>query len=222
MFSMSQVNGDVRRYGWRELSTTPEGAGVYAWYAKLLISSADLKEFTENVFRLSGAGEDPRAYVMESLERLIFRRYHEDNYQVTVSGPLKPRYVGEAAHQTSLSQSLVERLCIDPTRLGIIAETLSVAAPAFTAPLYIGMATSLRERLMKHKTLIEKLRDAKSRKSTDEMIDGDAGFARQVVARQFDPTNLFVHVRLVNSDSNEHVDIENVLNRINFPIFGRN
>lgn len=222
MFSMSQVSGDVDRYGWRELSTAPEASGVYAWYAKLLIGSADLADFTDNVNRLSLRGEDPRAYVTEALERLIFRRYHEDNYQVTVSGPLKPRYVGEAAHQTSLSQSLVERLCADPTRLAIIAETLSVAAPAFTAPLYIGMATSLRERLMKHKTLIEKLRDAKSRRSTEEMIDGDAGFARQVVARQFDPTNLFVHVRLVNSLSNEHVDIENVLNRINFPIFGRN
>lgn len=219
---MSQVNNDVHRYGWRELSTAPDESGVYAWYAKLLISSADLNDFKDNVYRLNADGEDPRAYVTESLERLIFRRYHEDNYQVTVSGPLKPRYVGEAAHQTSLSQSLVERLCLDPTRLGIIAETLSVAAPAFTAPLYIGMATSLRERLMKHKTLIEKLRDAKSRKATDEMIDGDAGFARQVVARQFDPTNLFVHVRLVKSISNEHVDIENVLNRINFPIFGRN
>ncbi|WP_411565789.1 hypothetical protein ACLIN3_24080 [Pseudomonas orientalis] len=222
MFSMSQVSGDIYRYGWRELSTAPEEPGVYAWYAKLLIGSADLNDFTENVNRLTSKGDDPRAYVTEALERLIFRRYHEDNYQVTVSGPLKPKYVGEAAHQTSLSQSLVERLCIDPTRLAIISETLSVAAPAFTAPLYIGMATSLRERLMKHKTLIEKLRDAKSRKSTEEMMDGDAGFARQVVARQFDPTNLFVHVRLVNSISNEHVDIENVLNRINFPIFGRN
>ncbi|WAC45408.1 hypothetical protein OU997_04245 [Pseudomonas sp. SL4(2022)] len=219
---MSQVNGDVRRYGWRELSTAPEESGVYAWYARLLISSADLNDFTENVSRLSAEGIDPRSYVGEALERLIFRRYHEDNYQVTVSGPLKPRYVGEAAHQVSLSQSLIERLCLDPSRLGVIAETLSVAAPAFTAPLYIGMATSIRERLMKHKALIEKLRDAKSRKAADEMTDGDAGFARQIVARQFDPTNLFVHVRLVKSISNEHVDIENVLNRINFPIFGRN
>lgn len=222
MSDMSQVNGDVRRFGWRELSRAPEEPGVYAWYAKLLISTADLSSFTENVHRRVAGGEDPRSYVSEVLERLIFRRYHEDNYQVTVSGPLKPRYVGEAAHQISMSQSLIERLCEDPERLRIIAETLAVAAPAFTAPLYIGMATSLRERLMKHKTLIEKLRDAKSRKSTDEITDGDAGFARQIVARQFDPTNLFVHVRLVNSLGNEHVDIENILNRINFPIFGRN
>jgi hypothetical protein len=219
---MSQINSDVLRFGWRELSTAPEVPGVYAWYAKLLISTADLNEFAEKVNELSSQSIDPRPYVMDSLERLIFRRYHEDNYQVTVSGPLKPKYIGEAAHQASLSQSLVERLCLDPTRLAIIAETLAVAAPAFTAPLYIGMATSLRERLMKHKSLIEKLRDAKSRRANDEVLDGDAGFAKQIVARQFDPTNLFVHVRLVEAAGNEYVDIENVLNRINFPIFGRN
>jgi hypothetical protein len=49
-----------------------------------------------------------------------------------------------------------------------------------------------------------------------------AGFANQVIARNFDPTNLFVHVAEVNVDTGEHNDLENILNRINYPIFGRN
>ena len=222
MSDLSQVINGLIRYEWRDLATALEEPGVYAWYSNLFVSTADVDQFEQTVIEMRTKGGNVLEYIQERLDQLIFRRYREDNYQVQLTGALKPRFSGEALHQPTLSPGLLERLAEDPTRFRQIAEALSGAAPAFTAPLYIGMAKSLRERLMKHKTLIERLLDSRSNRGVSEIDDGDAGFARQIVARRFDPTNLFVHVRVVNVKSNEQVDVENILNRINFPIFGRN
>jgi hypothetical protein len=97
---------------------------------------------------------------------------------------------------------------------------LSQAAPFFTAPLYIGMASNLRSRLLHHKKLITQFSDNPGSVMGEE---GGSGFAKQVVARGFDPTQLFVAcIAIDDIESDEQVDLENILNRINFPIFGRN
>lgn len=211
----------IRTLSWTEIEQAPEAAGVYAWYSKLQISKADVADFVTKVTNAKARDEqEARLLVEAALDRFIFNPYRESPYQVILSGQLKPRFNGEIKHEPSRSDSLVARLVKSPERFIAVAQVLSVVAPAFTAPLYIGMAANLRIRLRNHKRKIIEYRNQHRSPDLDESVE--AGFARQVAARGFDPTNLFVHVTEVNVDTGEQNDIENILNRINYPIFGRN
>jgi hypothetical protein len=195
--------------------------GVYAWYSRLVISRADIDTVIKRIGEAKLSGDvRARAEVEDALDRFIFSPYRETPYQVALRGQLKPKFSGEVAHEPSKSESLVGRLASNPERFRAVSEILKSAAPWFTAPLYIGMAINLRARLKQHRNKIVELRDLQSLGSIDDVAE--AGFANQVVARNFDPTNLFVHIAEVNVDTGEHNDLENILNRINYPIFGRN
>lgn len=207
-----------RALAWSEIDQAPQVPGVYAWYAKLVISKADVERVISDTKAAQALGViQSREVIEDALNKFIFGPYHESPYQIALRGQLKPRYSGEIQHEPAKSDSLVERLSTDPDRFRLIAEVLRDAAPWFTAPLYIGMAKNLRQRLRQHRNKIVELRDLHGRDSNPE-----AGFANQIVARNFDPTNLFVHIAEVNIEGGEHNDLENILNRINYPIFGRN
>lgn len=206
---------------WSEIDLAPESPGVYAWYSKLVISKADIDAIVRRINEAKVIGEtNARAEVEEALNRFVFNPYRENPYQVTLRGQLKPKYSGQIEHEPARSESLIDRLVETPERFFAISEILKTAAPWFTSPLYIGMAINLRGRLRQHKNKIVELRDLHGQQDFDNTAD--AGFASQVVARNFDPTNLFVQITEVNVDSSEHNDLENILNRINYPIFGRN
>lgn len=211
-----------KAYSWLEIDQTPQTTGVYAWYSRLQISRADVDSVIAEVSAKFARGEEAQAKVAveRALDRFVFAPYRETPYRVELRGALKPRYGGEVNHEPSRSDSLVDRLAKEPHRFRVIAEILAGVAPGFTAPLYIGMAANLRTRLRKHKRNIIELRDNGWSPSAQDF--SDAGFANQVVARGFEPTNLFVMIAEVPIDTSEHNDIENLLNRINFPIFGRN
>lgn len=206
---------------WSEIDLAPETLGVYAWYSRLVISKADINNIVKRV-QIAQQESDvrARAEVEDALDRFIFSPYRETPYQVALRGQLKPKFSGAVIHEPSKSDSLIERLASSPERFHTIAEVLKSAAPWFTAPLYIGMAVNLRSRLKQHRNKIVELRDLQGFASIDDAAE--AGFANQVVARNFDPTNLFVHIAEVDVDTGEHNDLENILNRINYPIFGRN
>jgi len=208
-------------FTWAKLKEAPEVPGVYAWYVRLFLGEADLREFESAVVyernRQTGGEE---AIVSAMLQRHFFHPFQETAYKVRLDGALKPKYRGELEHEPASSQTLVDRLIDDPSRLRQIASVLNMAAPFFTAPLYIGMATNLRARLLKHKSLINSFADNPGTVGSDE---GSAGFARQVVARGFNPTQLFVAcIPIEGIENDEQNDLENILNRINYPIFGRN
>ena len=210
-----------RALTWSEIDLAPESAGVYAWYARLVISKADIDEVIKRITAAKMCGEaQARAEVEDALDRFIFSPYRETPYQVALRGQLKPKFSGEVAHEPSKSESLVGRLASNPERFRAVSDILKTAAPWFTAPLYIVMDINLRSRLRQHRNKIVELRDLQGHGSIDDVAE--AGFANQVVARNFDPTNLFVHITEVNVDTGEHNDLENILNRINYPIFGRN
>jgi hypothetical protein len=210
-----------RALTWSEIDLAPETPGVYAWYSRLAISKADIDAIVKRVNEAKLDGEaKAREEVEDALDRFIFSPYRETPYQVALRGQLKPKFTGEVAHEPSRSESLVGRLAANPERFRAISDILKTAAPWFTAPLYIGMAINLRSRLKQHRNKIVELRDLQGHGSIEDAAE--AGFANQVVARNFDPTNLFVHIAEVNVDTGEHNDLENILNRINYPIFGRN
>lgn len=210
-----------RSLTWSEIDLAPETPGVYAWYSRLVISKADIDAVINRVREAKQQGEiQARAEVEDALDQFIFSPYRETPYQVALRGQLKPKFSGEVIHEPSKSESLVGRLASNPERFRTVSEVLKTAAPWFTAPLYIGMAINLRSRLRQHRNKIVELRDLQGHGSIDDIAE--AGFANQVVARNFDPTNLFVQIAEVNVDTGEHNDLENILNRINYPIFGRN
>ncbi len=210
-----------RALAWSEIDQAPETQGIYAWYSRLVISKADIESVVKRVNTARSQGEvQARTEVESALERFIFGPYQETPYQVALRGQLKPKYSGEVLHEPAKSDLLIGRLAEEPERLRVIADVLKTVAPWFTAPLYIGMAKNLRSRLRQHRNKIVELRDLHGGLAAD--ISAEAGFANQVVARNFDPTNLFVHIAEVNVDTGEHNDLENILNRINYPIFGRN
>lgn len=217
------MNSTPETFTWARLNEAPEAPGVYAWYVRLFLGEADLRSFEQSVIEQRDrrpSGGRPDLVVSEMLERHFFHPFQETAYKVRLDGPLKPKYRGQLEHEPSSSEQLVERLVENPSRLRQIAGVLNQAAPFFTAPLYIGMAKNLRSRLLKHKSLINDFADHPGSVSSDE---GSAGFARQVVAREFNPTQLFVVcIPIEGIEQQEQVDLENILNRINFPIFGRN
>jgi hypothetical protein len=206
---------------WAQIDLAPEVPGIYAWYSRLQISKADIEAVIKRIESAKLLGENhARAEVESALDRFIFNPYRETPYQVALRGQLKPKFSGEVLHEPTRSDSLIGRLAQNPERFRAIADILKGAAPWFTAPLYIGMAINLRSRLRQHKNKIIELRDLQTQGAADDVTE--AGFANQVVARNFDPTNLFVHIAEVRVDTGEHNDLENILNRINYPIFGRN
>lgn len=210
-----------RALTWSEIDLAPETPGVYAWYSRLVISKADIEAVISRVRVARQESETlARIEVEDALDRFIFSPYRETPYQVALRGQLKPKFSGEVLHEPSKSESLIGRLASNPDRFRTVSEVLKTAAPWFTAPLYIGMAINLRSRLKQHRNKIVELRDLQGVASIDDAAE--AGFANQVVARNFDPTNLFVHIAEVDVDTGEHNDLENILNRINYPIFGRN
>jgi hypothetical protein len=210
-----------RALTWSEIDLAPETPGVYAWYSRLVISKADIDDIVKRVRMARQESEaKARLEVEDALDRFIFSPYRETPYQVALRGQLKPKFSGEVLHEPSKSDSLIGRLASNPERFRTVSEVLKSAAPWFTAPLYIGMAINLRSRLKQHRNKIVELRDVQGLASIDDAAE--AGFANQVVARNFDPTNLFVHIAEVDVDTGEHNDLENILNRINYPIFGRN
>lgn len=206
---------------WAEIELAPESSGIYAWYVRLAISKADIEA---SIKRIEAAREKSiqagRNEAESTLDRFIFNPYKESPYAVLLRGQLKPRYGGEISHEPIKSDSLINRIMESPERLRTIADVLKIASPSFTAPLYIGMAVNLRKRLRQHRNKISELRDQKNSLDIDDT--SEAGFANQVVARNFDPTNLFVHIVEIEIDTSENNDLENILNRINYPIFGRN
>jgi hypothetical protein len=208
-----------RVLGWTEIELAPPRTGVYAWYSRMRISKADVND---TISRVKAAVDSQTAHnlIENALDRFIFNPYRESPYRVLLRGQLKPKFIGDVEHEPSRSDSLVTRLARNPERLHVIAALLGDAAPAFTSPLYIGMAVNLRARLRTHKSKITEFRE--QRTNTEADSTPEAGFARQVVDRGFDPTNLFVHIAEVDVEAGEHNDIENILNRINYPIFGRN
>jgi hypothetical protein len=184
------------------------------------MSKADVERA---IFRINEAKALGDREAMEAvgaiLSQFFFVPLREAPFSLKLSGPLKPNYMGEVSHEPSMSADLLNRIARDPERLRTISNVLKESAPWFTAPLYIGMADDLFERLSRHKALITRFRENVSSSSVG--AEG-ASFAKQIVERGIEPETLFVQVLEVSTATRENSDIENLLNRINFPILGRN
>ena len=66
------------------------------------------------------------------------------------------------------------------------------------------------------------LKDRKSLVFSEEASKNDRNFAERVNSRGFILNDLFVCVSEIDSDNGLHNTIENIINRVNHPILGRN
>ncbi len=214
-------------YSLRDLDSAPLESGVYAWYFRYTLTKRDIEKIINELSNMPSGATPERCERMEGfLSSILFTVFQEEPYNVRLEGPLKPKYQGIIDHVPSMTADLIQRLAECPQRLWAIKDVLEAAVPEFASPIYIGMAKSLRNRLLQHRRLIDHYKDATvagvigTPQSEEEQADHS--FARDVVRRRFSPNRLVVSVRTMTSDSDARVDIENILKRINFPLCGRN
>lgn len=205
-------------YSWSTLANVPSDPGLYAWYLATEIRAADLgdRAATERNLQLLGS--------QLSLPRLgVDARSH---LSLRFTGELAHDYVGST--QRSEFTDLVARAVADPARRLQLAELLKLATPALTSPLYVGVATSLRDRLDVHKRTIEKFQEATDGRDGDSPGDEAAySFAREVVRRGISPRRLRVYVIPVRDSEDRELTrevaeaAETLLNRLFYPTLGR-
>ena len=213
----------IQKHLWSDLTSAPASPGVYAWYYQPDITDFDLNKTITDIVALreiDRAGAEK--VVRDTLHDRLFRYFREDPYQAIVEGPLKPTYRGALQHAFEVSSGLVARIVEHPDRLRSIRNILKGSAPIFASPLYIGMSSNLRSRLGTHKMLIEKYRLTRM-KEVQQPRESDAGFAWQVAKREISPDRLFVFTYVTQpEDETLATDVENILNRLFYPILGRN
>jgi len=217
------------RFQWRDIPRTPDEPGIYGWYYVPEITTADLESTVQRVLEANDDGkhEEAREVVHLFLSHALFRYFQEDPYTAKLHGPLKPTFIGQLEHHLALSDTLIRRIAEHPDRLRHIKEVVEQSAPAFSSPLYIGMASNLRTRLMRHKRMIEAsdlplaFNTEAGSEDTDHLTR-DRTFAERVRSRRIPPTRLFAMTQVIANAEDSCVDVENILNRLYFPLLGRN
>jgi hypothetical protein len=213
-----------------EITGAPTSPGVYAWYYRLELTDKDIADCIESI-ELEPSEEIRHEIIRAFLDVHLFRYYKEVPYFVSLSGKLKPRYEGLLAHHVDMSTSLIKRLAETPANLYEIKRTLKLAIPQFSSPIYIGVAKCLRDRLMQHVHLINSLQHLQASGAITVMPDAEADndddrdhkFAYEVsLIRGFRPSCLIVNTLDLPVNDSIRYDLENILNRINYPLCGRN
>lgn len=215
----------TEQYHWSELSNIPEAPGIYAWYFQPFIPDYDINKAITTIEALTKEGKTPEALSVASsfLNDQLLHYFKELPYYAKITGQLKPSYEGLLEQRTSNSESLLARIIENPTRIKGLKKILEFSAPHFASPIYIGMSNNLRSRINQHRVLIEKYREQFfSITQFNEVDDCEAGFARQIAQRRIPPERLIVMTKINHSEESIHVDAENILNRIYYPILGRN
>lgn len=220
----------TKNFRFSEVAGAPDTPGVYAWYYRIELTDKDIARCIERIDLAED--QNSRDEIMrEFLNNHLFHFYREVPYFVSLSGKLKPRYEGLIDQHSDVSQTLIRRLAANPNNLYDLKSTLRSAVPLFASPIYIGVATRLRERLLQHVRLIDYYQhikasvvaDAQPMQTANEEESSDHKFAYEVsMVRGFRPSNLVVNTLQLSVNDSIRYDLENILNRINYPLCGRN
>lgn len=204
-----------------EVNEAPLEPGLYAWYHQIQISNADVQSLVSSL-----AGRD-QALRMDLVRRFLFEHifgpYREADYNVELTGKLKPEYRGTLPHQPKLSEHLLKLATEQPEELASLRMILQRVIPYFASPIYIGIATkSLRQRLTSHRNLISHYREREPAEPMN-LEDEDHSFAYEAVCvRRLVPMELLVYAMPLAVTDKVTKSAEYILNRINYPLCGRN
>ena len=197
---------------WTELAQAPASPGVYAWYYEPEITDFDLDTAILEIQKRTSAGDKlgAESVVTSLLNEHVLHYFRHDPYDVTLTGPLKPRHCGTVQHEQRVSTSLVQRILEQPERIRHLRDILATSAPYFASPIYVGMSENLKSRLKKHRALIEKFRaeDFWVNQSNEVDQDDEAGFARRIASRRIPPGRLFVIIRETIRSSSKRASLD--------------
>jgi len=206
---------------WAEIENAPQAPGVYAWYFRPHFTERDISQLTESIAAPERSAAAP-SIVAEFLNKHLFDYFTDAPYDVAISGQLKPRYAGKVFQTFHPSPDLVLRIASDPDRLRMLNGVFSEMIPDFSSPLYIGMSDDLHSRLVSHKIKISRMLESDDSELNGDGDTSDHSFAREVVRRGIPTIRLQVRLLVSEQLRNIAADPENLLNRINYPILGKN
>lgn len=196
--------------------------GVYAWYYKLEISRYDIDTLISSI-EAEADQKIIRTMVGKFLNSFVYDYFRLSSYDIALTGQLQPSFVGTVIHDTTKSESLITRIINEPSLLYSVAEVIPTLFPVFSSPLYIGMSTNIGARLTQHRRLMESLTDNSYHfEDFKDIVPDEKSFAERVVNRGFLISNLFVCVQPTSGSDRLHATIENIMNRICYPIMGKN
>jgi hypothetical protein len=210
---------DVLKWNLISKTSIRSDSGIYAWYYSVAIGDYDIKNISDYLNATSSEA-DKYAEVRSFLDRHLFSYFVEDSYQARIHGKLMPEFKGSLNHVSQISDSLIYKIIDDPQVLFDLKKVIDSLRIEFSSPIYIGMSDNLQSRVNKHKQLIESYKGHK--KVHQDLDDRDENFAARVASRGMNETKLKVAIMYVPSDENLHNIMENILNRINYPVLGRN
>jgi hypothetical protein len=160
------------RLGALQLDRAPVGPGIYAWYCRIPLSEADWRPRLQG--GLDAAGGDLTAALND------YVRVHQPGpialrglarYDLAWTGEIRQQGVSDELQPgsgTRLDLHLAE-IADDPEARRLLSALLRAAPPVFASPLYIGVATNLRQRLADHKRSFEAA-SAVIRRSPDQAV----------------------------------------------------
>lgn len=209
----------------------PKVSGIYAWYYDHKIGNYDIKSLEEKI-GLIASDNDKKICIREFIQKNLLNYYKRENYNVEIKGQLEPKYSGQLTHQIDNANNIVKSIFEDLNVLKSIQQVFNSFDFNFSSPLYVGMAKDLSSRINTHRNLIAKYNDINIDRITldnkseqneieDEDID-DHNFAARIIERKFIIQNLVVVIKEVTDTDSIYKIIENLMNRINYPILGRN
>jgi hypothetical protein len=209
-------------FTWDEINENnlTEDSGIYAWYYKIKLSTYDIDQVKTELSQFNDI-KSKKEIINKFFNENIFDLYREEPYKVKLSGKLKPEYSGSVKHINVASDSLIERIVEKENILYNLQTEIEKLSVNFSSPLYIGMANNLSMRLNKHKNLIIRYRENPNiDKDTEDMPD--ESFAQRIIKKGYIINNLYVAINSMGENNEISGLLENIINRINFPILGRN
>jgi hypothetical protein len=216
----------VKSLKFGRISDAPQSPGLYAWYGKLDSPIADYKR------QIDEAGNDMGEIRFRRLLAKHLERYELAPISLTSRGTFGATWGGTMREN---SASVIQRAIlgeelndeIDPyirdfaASLSVVSEKeeyrhalveiLEHAYPAISAPIYIGVAENLRERLSEHVSRYRQLRDALSKQEdgferlSNYVAEKGGQFADRAIVYGFQPDHLFVTVLPLDDFLDEHI-----------------
>jgi hypothetical protein len=194
------------------LDTATTQSGLYAW-------NYDFKSFSEIASAIvSDENANDNERIKESLAMLAGDSFRRFDYEVTARSDLQPCYSGKIVHDRGEMTARVRQVTSNTCELAELGRLFEGLDTHFTCPLYIGQAVNIRSRLRQHADKILRYRDT----NMDRVGLERASFAREVVLRRLDISKLIVTTVELPGICPKHLDdLEYILNRISYPLFGR-
>jgi hypothetical protein len=221
-----------------DVDEAPERLGLYVWYARLSVGTADWDE------RETSCNAKAQAQLQKVLRDHTIKFKQQAlqldalaNFSTRWSGGLEPASAESSNYEANDSQlGTTDKLIASSTASNQTREALLTlfdnAFPIFSSPLYIGLAIeqSIRSRLKQHRNKIRRHWDNASKDPEYISKIKPDSFADRAIKVGFSPRDLYFYTLHIESEAGKGSEFschdllrsaEWILNRWATPILGR-